>query len=271
MLREVHAGLQRLIHEHGQINPLEVDIRFEAPTRDMVERLLRPTINLFLFEVNENTDLRRNDFQTTRGNGRSERRQAPRRIDLHYMVSVLTSEIADEHQLLWRVLATLMKYHEIPPEILPEELQRLEVPVIARAAQPDDSGRTSELWSALGLGPHPTIMYVVTAPLDLDVVIEAPLVLTRTTQYTRFHDAPEPEIGYHIGGVVRGSDGEPLPGVSVAVEGSGARVCLTDDAGQYVLRRVSPGTVHLLVSGPDGQEQSVTREVPADSYDIVLE
>ncbi len=64
MLLELHNTIQRLIYERGNISPREVDITFEAPTRERIDKLMRPTINLFLFDLQENTDLRQSDFET---------------------------------------------------------------------------------------------------------------------------------------------------------------------------------------------------------------
>src|SRR4051794_2914983 len=104
MLPEIHAALRTLLYERGQIDPAEVDINFEAPTREQQDRLLRPTLNLYLLGVAENTDLRLNAPPPRRVNGHSERRLAPLRIDLSYLVSALTGDIEDEHRLLWRAL-----------------------------------------------------------------------------------------------------------------------------------------------------------------------
>src|SRR5947208_13954480 len=104
MLLAIHNTLQRLIYERGRINPNEVGIQFEAPTRERIDKLTRPTVNLFLFDLQENTELRQSNYEVTRNNGRAERRLVPRRFDLRYMVSALTTSVEDEHQLLWRVL-----------------------------------------------------------------------------------------------------------------------------------------------------------------------
>jgi hypothetical protein len=267
MLPSLQASIKELIYERGRISPREVDVRFEAPTRAFVERLTRPTINLFLYDVTENAELRRNEFRTTRANGHVERRMAPRRIDLSHMVSVLTTEIEDEHLLLWRTLGTLLRYHEIPAELLPESIRELNVPVTTRTAQADDQDRSHDMWSALGIEPRATLTYVVTAPLDLDIVLQAPLILTRTARYSRLSAEGGMETGHQIGGIVRGPDGEPLAGVSVAVDGS-ILSCTTGDDGQYVLRNVPDGSVTLRVSGADGASRAVEVEVPGGGYDI---
>ena len=272
MLADLHITLQRLIWERGHISPREVGITFEAPTRERIERLTRPTINLFLFDVRENTELRQTNWQVTRGNGHAERRQPPRRIDLRYMVSALTTEIEDEHALLWRALATLLKYPELPKDLLPEALRAIEVPIAAKVSPDDEGRRLLDVWSALGTPPHPALCYVVTAPVDLELAVQAPLVLTRTARYTRADaSGVAPERSTHIGGMVRDQAGAPVVGVTVAIEGSAAEGCVTDEGGRFTLHGVPLGAVRLRVTRTDGRQQVVDMQVPQAGYDLVLE
>ena len=78
MLVTLHEIIKQLLHERGNITPSEVDISFDAPTKEWIDRLMRPTISLFLFDVRENSDLRQTSFQSTRLNGRAQRRLPPR-------------------------------------------------------------------------------------------------------------------------------------------------------------------------------------------------
>ena len=282
MLLELHNILQQFIYERGNISPREVDITFEAPTQERIDKLIRPEVNLFLFDLQENTDLRQSDFERTRGNnGRAERRMVPRRFDLRYMVSALTTNVEDEHQLLWRVLLTLIRHQRIPRELLPEELRALEPPLTTRVGQAGEGQQLSSLWTALSVPPRPALFYIVTVPVDMNLVIEAPLVLTRTARYTRTQAGEIPEIGIQIGGVVRGEGGEALANVHVALEGRAVSGSETNEEGRFVLAGVPSGTVKLRVTRLDGAQKIVTVEVPPPRpealssdehpYDIVLE
>ena len=284
MLLDIHNTLQQLIYKRGQISPREVDITFEAPTRERIDRLTRPTINVFLFDLVENIDLRQSDFQTTRdSNGHIERRLLPRRFDLRYMVSALTTAIEDEHELLWRVLLTLVQHPQIPPELLSDGLRTLEPPLTTRVCQGDEGQRMSGIWTALGVPPHPALYYVVTVPVDMKLVIEAPLVLTRTARYSHMYDSQvAAEIGNQIGGVIRSEQGAPLVGIKVAIEGSTIDGNVTNHEGHFVLRGVPSGTVRLRITREDGSQKIVTLEVPGPRsgdaldghkslYDIVLD
>ena len=271
MLSTIHNAVEQLLHQQGQIEIDEVDIRFEAPTKDWIASLTRPTINLFLFDVQENTEKRETNVQTVRSNGKAERRMPPRRFDLRYMVSALTTEIEDEHQLLWRVLTTLMRYQQLPQEVLPESLRSLEPPLTARIANKEEGSNFLDIWSALGTPPHPALGYIVTVPLDLDIAIQAPIVLTRTTRYRRTtRDEVTMETAIHIGGIVRSKEGQPLNGLNVKLDSSANNGSTTDDSGRYVLR-VPGGPVSLSVLQHGKIQKRVKLKVPSDSYDIVLD
>lgn len=281
MLLELHTMLQRLLYERGQINPQEVEIRFEAPIQERIDRLLLPTINFFLFEVQENVELRQNAYQTVRANGRGERRPPPRRFDLHYMVSALSSEIEDEHLLLWRVLTTLVRYPHLPDELLSESVRLLDIPLVTRLCESEESQRLLSIWNSLGAAPRPALAYIVTVPVDLALVIEAPLVLTRIARYQRLSPGEQAiETGRQVGGVVRNKQGAPLAGVRVSLAGR-ASESITSAEGRFVLSNVPGGQVNLRLIPPQGRERLVTFASSAPqsaqeaeegmfSFDIVL-
>lgn len=272
MLTEIHAALQQLIWEYGRISPDEVDISFEAPTRERIERLVKPTVSMFLFDLVENTDMRQSNFPATRVGDHAERRMPPRRVDLRYMVSALTSEIEDEHRLLWRVLATLLKYPQLPESLLPDELRGGEVSLTTKTNQMDEGRRLFDVWGGLGATPHPAIYYVVTAPLDLEIVGRSPLVLTRTLRYRRVADDASVDATTDIGGIVRGKSGAPMVGASLAVEGSAREPVLTSAAGEFVISGISEGALRLRVTpAGGGRARTFTLNVPAASYDITLD
>jgi hypothetical protein len=270
MLAKIHHAVESLLHEQGRIDN-EVDVRFDAPTADWIASLTRPTVNLFLFDVQENTEKRETNVQTVYNNGKAERRLPPRRFDLRYMVSALCTEIEDEHELLWRMLSTLMKYQQLPQEVLPESLRSLEPPLTTRIANKEEGSNFLDIWSALGTPPHPALGYIVTVPLDLDIAIQAPIVLTRTTHYGRTtRDEVTMETAIHIGGIVRSKEGQPLDGLNVKLDSSANNGSTTDDSGRYVLR-VPGGPVSLSVLQHGKIQKRVKLKVPSDSYDIVLD
>jgi hypothetical protein len=271
MINEVHQALRQLIYKRGRIEPAEVDIRFDAPSEEWMNSLIQPTISVFLYDIQENIEKRETNMQTLRSNGKGERRMPPRRIDLYHMISALCADPEDEHQLLWRVLGTLMKYSQWPVEILPDAVKSVEPPITSRMANAEDSRPSLDIWNALGTRPRAALSYIVTAPLDLEVTIEAPLVLTRTARYRNaFMPGVVDPVRTQIGGVVRNKAGRPVENVIVKLE-STAENSKTDTAGQYVLRNVPSGPVRLSVLREGSIRKRVAVNVPAESYDIVMD
>lgn len=272
MLPDLHAAMRRLFHERGNIPPGEVDVRFEAPTRDWTASLVRPTLSMFLFEVQENLELRSTNFQMRTEGSRSYRKADPRLFDFRFLVSVLSSEVEDEHALLWRGLAVLLRHSQLPEEVMPEGLREATdgVGVLCRLDPPDEgAAKLGDVWSALEVPPRPALSCVVTLPVDVETVFEAPLVLTRTARYRRgFTDDPV-ELGFHIGGTVRDKAGEPVAGVLVGLEGSTQEI-VTDEGGRFVLASVPRGRVSLGASKDGGRTKRFEIEVPSDSYDLTL-
>ncbi len=213
MLTLLQNTIQNLAHDQNRL-PDTVDIRFDTPTKQWAGSLTRPTVSFYMYDLQENTDLRQSNPHATRANGQAAHRLPPRRFELRYMVSAISSVAEDEYQLLWRVLAVLLKHPELPTEVIPEELKGIEPPLLAKVGKPDDAPRALELWNALDLPPRPAIFYTVTAPLDLEVEFSAPLVLSTITHFMT------PPVGGELDPhVVTKRDpetGAPLDGLALA-------------------------------------------------------
>jgi hypothetical protein len=225
-----------------------------------------------LFDVAENTDLRHTNMQMSRTNGHAVHRMPPRRFDLRYMVSALSTVIEDEHLLLWRTLITLLKYQHFPVDLLPDSLRSLEPPLTTKILKAEEGPRLLDLWSAFDTPPHPALLYVVTVPVDLEIAIESPLVLTRTVRYVRSTAQQEViEPIHHIGGTVRDRQGIPLAGVRVASEDRVTEESITNSEGKFVLANLRPGQATLRVLSSSGVPKLVKVEIPSDSYDLTLD
>jgi hypothetical protein len=272
MIPGLHDSLRRLVHEKARILPGDVDVCFDAPRREWITSLTRPTVDFFLFDVRENTELRSTSLQSTRGNGTAQYRMPPRRFDMRYCVTAISTLVDDEHALLWRLLATLLKHSELPGEVLDASLRTLDPPVCTQVLTPEEPGLLLDVWSGFEVPPRPALLYVVTVPLELDITFEAPLVLTRTARYARpFVADRETEDLVHIGGVVRDRSGRPLANAVVAIDGRPATATPTDPDGRFVLTGLSEGPVRLSITRDGRTADVVTLDVPADSYELVID
>jgi Pvc16 N-terminal domain len=182
MIHTLDRALQQLLIQKGEIDPALVEICFDTPTRERIAAATTPTINLYLYDLRENVELREMNWDTERvGNQRVRITRRPLRMDLSYMISCWAAEIPDQHKLLWRVVETLSRFSPLPDEFHQDSLKDLQHPVRMQVAQSDGVLKTfTELWSALQVTYQPAIQLVATLDLDLNQVTTTPLVLTRT-------------------------------------------------------------------------------------------
>jgi hypothetical protein len=267
MLPELHQVVQDLIYARGRIDRGEVDITFEVPGKEWADRLVRPTLNLYLFELVENVELRQAQFQTRHVNGHAEFRSPPRRVDLKYVVTAVTTNPEDAYRLLWRTIGVLMRAPELGPELFPDDL-RIEAPIVARVAQPDSGIKLLDVWSAVGIEPRPAFGYVVTLPIDLAISFEAPLALTRTVGFRRLGSPERMAAKTYIHGVVRDRAGASLSDITVASATEPAAWTRTDAQGAFTLPTPEKGQLDLRLSRPGGEPRTVTIEVPSPKYEL---
>ena len=150
-------------------------------------------------------------------------------------------------------------------------MRQLDPPISARMGEKSDSERLPELWGSLGMPQHPALCYILTAPMDLDISIQAPLVFTRTARYKEPFSDVLYENAIQIGGFVRGKAGNPLEGFTVRNAASAAEGAMTDLNGAFRLRGVTPGRMRLDVLKQGRLRKQVELTVPAESYEIVLD
>lgn len=271
-LLHIHAAIANLLYTHGGIPRSAVELRFERPTREWRDTLSRPTLNFALFELDESAEFRNATPRTIYEANRARTRMAPRRFDLRYLVTAVSSEPAEEHLLIWRALAALLKYPVLPEETLPGPLRELGIPVGGRVGRSENGPRPADLTSALDMALQPALIYTVTAPLDLEIELDAPLVLGRelhthtTPSELRIRDAPS-ELRSDLFGTVRSSNGNVIPNAKIGVENRSISVT-TDTVGRFNFPGVSAGPALLWVEhdsvryAPIGIEHMHSDELP---------
>ena len=115
MIQSLDETIKKIILEKGQFNSSDVDIRFDQPTRDWSAGLTKPAINCYLYDVRENRELRNREWIVDRQpNGQAKKKIAPLRVDLSYLITAWTTEVEDEHAVLWRLLVALLASYAGP-------------------------------------------------------------------------------------------------------------------------------------------------------------
>jgi hypothetical protein len=158
----------------GQVPDLPPDhVHFEPPDGDFTPAV--PAVDLFLYDVRENRELRANDWQLDRpGNGTVVKRRAPRRVDCSYLITAWAGDPLSEHLLLGRVLRALLRSPVIGGDDPQGELAGQQLPT--SILQPSLLQGIGEFWQAIGNKPRAAVHLTVTIAVDTAQPVTAPEV-----------------------------------------------------------------------------------------------
>ncbi len=286
MIADLDESIKQLLVTDMPIKNGEIDVKFDQPKREWSAKLVKPTINLFLYDLRENTQLRRSQFDPVKNGNAAEMmarmKKAPHRIDCFYMLTTWAAEPEDEHRLLTRTLMSLFRHPTIPQHVLQGTLQKPLFPLNTYVARHDKLTNPAEVWSALDNEMRPSINYTVTLALDPWTEVTGPIVRTLTLQAGQstslplFQELDEGTAGFdlnYIGGIIRSKtgDGEPQTGLEVAIKGRGW-FDVTDENGRFKLGAMPPGSYTLVVWPDKGKPKEKEIIVPAseDNYDLEI-
>ena len=198
MISYLDKTLEELLRREVPLPSASCDISFDIPTKDWASKLSKSkeTINLYLYDIKENRELRTNEWQVNRkSDGTVDQEKPPVRIDLSYLITAwspadvtpATEPAVDEHHLLSSILETLFKHPTIPSYVFQGGLSTIDPPpeIPATVAQSDgfkDQGQ-GQFWNAIDQFWKPSIQYVVTIPLDLHETTTSTMVATKIVEY----------------------------------------------------------------------------------------
>jgi hypothetical protein len=280
MIDDLDEVLRQLLIREIPIKNNEVEVKFDQPKREWSARLSRPTLNLFLYDVRENSKLRQTRplWEVERqGDGNVTKRRKPVRVDLHYMITAWAAEPEDEHRLLTRILMAFFRYPHLPEELLPESLQNQPVPISIMAAQKEELTNPADVWSALDNEFRPAVVCVITLALDPYRPITVPLVSTRELRvaqaaqplFRQLTEATEPDVFWTIGGTVRSDKPLDPAQVRLTLVERGLDVPLQPD-GRFTIGNLQAGDYTLEIK-PDGRKPRRHKiTVPAPDYEFVV-
>lgn len=220
MIHDVDETLTAIV-KRDVLNGSNVDISFEAPSRDWAGRRTNPTLNFYLYDITE--DLTRRDLQMQEIRNEAgrvvERRIPDKRFRLAYLATAWTQRPQDEHRLLAAVLLCFLRFDALPAELLKGSLAAATIPLRVTVGLPLPKDRQlSDIWSALGGELKPALDLVVTAPFPVGKLLQVGELVTEGTvldiqgselQRERVAQLPP--------------EGEPVPGTRPARPRAGMR------------------------------------------------
>lgn len=192
MIDDLDSSLENLLKFGLQPNLVEqLSISFATPDEDFPPASVKePAIDMFLYDVRENQELRSSEWIVDRSSGTTvTRRAAPRRVDCSYLVTAWVNkgsktQAKDEHHLLGEVMRLLLRYPTLPAEVLHGALASQQPPLPAITLHAGRLQSPGEFWQALGGKPKAAFHYTVTIGVDVGEPLQlGPPVTDKTLKF----------------------------------------------------------------------------------------
>jgi len=190
MLNDLDTTLRELLLEELPKAQGDIAVVFEQPKSGWTAQkvMAERTVNLFLYDIKENMQLRRHDWERiSNGNGAdhhfAKQKRPPLRLDCFYMITTWAADPEVEHWLLSACLLVLARYPTLPPERLHGSLQNQPYEIRTKLAAHDVLTNPADVWNALGNDMRPTVSYVVSIALDPWQPITVPVVTTAELRF----------------------------------------------------------------------------------------
>jgi hypothetical protein len=260
-------------------------IVFDRPTDQF--KPSQTSINLFLYDIRENLQLRSYDETITRQNGQGIITPPPMRVDCSYLItawpvgSTGDEMFLQEHRLLSQSLQVFARYATIPEEFLRGTLKNQEQPIPIKTSHIDSLKTTGEFWSALGNQLRPSISVTatismkvwepelpVTLVIAVDVKLESQPSPVNPTIF--FQGSPNDQTEFfRISGRITNADNQPVANATVTLVQTGWNAT-TDTEGRYSLSPLQRGTYDLEVRSPNITQsfQITIPPVNSSSYNL---
>jgi len=171
MIDDLDKTIRAMLLRDLAITNLKVS--FESPDAQFRPHVEPPALDLFLYDIRENRDLRSNEIVAERVQYYDKvlSRPAPVRVDCSYLVTAWVgdgsnSRTENEHRLLADAMTVLLRYPTLPPDVLQGRLKEQENDPPTATLQPGRLQSIGEFWQALGGNPKAAFDYTVTIGLQ---------------------------------------------------------------------------------------------------------
>jgi hypothetical protein len=259
MFQDLDSTLKAVIQDPlAPVQLRNANVTFTTPDKNFAPQAA--TINLFLYDVRENRELRDPVPIVEKQGDQFVRRMPPLRVECCYMITAWSTQIneakvVEEHLLLSLTLAWLGRFATLPENRLQGSMvtQPFRIPV--DVAQGDPQKQPHDLWYSLGVSPRAVVNLRSTIALDVGVDIEGPLVTTKTATVDPSGGGAVDQL-LQIGGLVTRAGtnpAEPIAGATVDLDGA-ALIVTTDAAGRYAFLQVTAGPHTLRATAPGFQQ-----------------
>jgi hypothetical protein len=283
MIDDLSQTLRTILTRGGRDPLKSAEIVFDRPADPFTPQ--KTTVDLFLYDIREDLELRSNEPVIERKNGQVTTHRPPLRVACSYLVTAWPgSETGDaavllEQRLLSQTLQVLSGQPTIHPSLLQGSLKGQEPPLPLVTALVDPQKNLSEFWTALGNKLRASLTVRVTISLA-DVLAVKPEHMV-ITEHLRLgvRAAPDEESiipatleeKFRIGGRISDASNQPVEAAIATIVELGLAT-RTDADGRFVLGMMKPGDFTLRVKTAT-TESNLPIKVPApngENYNVQL-
>jgi Pvc16 N-terminal domain/Carboxypeptidase regulatory-like domain len=283
MIDDLSQTLRTILTRSGQDPLKSAQVVFDRPADPFTPQ--QTTVDLFLYDIREDVDLRSNEPVIERTNGRVITHPPPLRVACSYLVTAWPGgETGDaavllEQRLLSQTLQVLAGQPTIDPKLLQGSLKGQEPPLPLVTALVDPQKNLSEFWTALGNKLRPSLTVRVTISItDLIMPKTEQMVITEHLR-TGMRTAPDEESiipatleeRFRIGGQISDASNQPVEAALVTIIELGLSTRTNAD-GRFVFGMMKPGDFTLRVKTAT-KESNFPIKVPApkgENYNLQL-
>lgn len=232
MLDLLDAGLESYLRSAVPLGATDVDVSFEAPTRDFAAKLNRPTVNIFLWDIRRSATRSRSGVKTVVGpDGARGYAHANPIIELRYVVTAWTADHGDERSLLSGLMRSVMLTEEIPRTHLSPTLAHLDTPRVMIARSGEDH---IDVFRAVDGQLKPGLNVQIIAEFDAGMVVPAgPPVVAIDTKIARLNGDASEVLARRVAGEV--ADAQERGAVGVVVSSPNDAAVVGED-GRFLIR-----------------------------------
>ena len=203
MINDLDETLVSLLKKELPKSLANVQVSFCAPDNQFPPTSVAlPAINIFLYDIRENLELRSNEVFIERGNdARATSKQAPIRVDVSYLITAWPASVInpseDEHRILGDVMRVLLRHRTIPSDVLQGSLVEQVMPLPVSCLQSGRLQSLGEFWQALGGKPKVALNYTVTLAVDIaepksvDLVTEKVIKMRMESNPSELQSTPQ--------------------------------------------------------------------------------
>jgi Pvc16 N-terminal domain len=290
MIRDLSLTLQAILSQPGLPTELaSANIVFDRPTAQFTPT--QTSIDLFLYDIRENLDLRSNEAIVTKQDDKATIQTPPVRLACSYLVTAWPKASGDElflqeHRLLSQVFNVLSSYDTIPPMLLQGTLNGQNPPVPIVTSHIDSLKTTGEFWTALGNQLRPSISVTMTIsqppfmpkPLAEEALVKVINLRLESQKSPVKPPAPPLEVAnflrdnpseglesFRIGGRITGADDRGISNATIAIL-EHALTASTNQDGVYSIGPID----YRSGSPPQTLTLKVTKDASTRDYSIVI-